>query len=322
MSTLLATPGQIIKEGAREPKRLPLWIPIVLLLWLISGVFLVQPDQQAVVTRFGAVVEPRVPPGLHYAFPWPVDSVYKLKVQQTRRLAIGGDLSDGVLGRTQPNISQFVTGDKNIINVNVVVQYSVGDPARFLFHTQDVAATIGAIIESELARRIAHIRVDDVLTTEKVAIQNGVRQAAQEDIDGYQTGVILATVNIDSVTPPGEVADSFRDVASARADAIRTVSESQGYANDLLPRARGEAVQLVESARAYKESKVNIATGDASRFTQIAAEYAKAPKVTSDRTYIEAMEQILPKIRKMIVDPNGNVDLTIVRRGDNSIQKK
>ncbi len=322
MSTLFATAQAATQGGAREPRRIPRILLIVLALWLVSGVYLVQPDQQAVVTRFGAVTEARVPPGLHYALPWPVDSVYKLKVQQTRRLAIGGDLSDGVLGRTQPNASQFITGDQNIINVNVVVQYSVGDPARFLFHTQDVAATIGAVIESELAKRIAHIRVDDVLTTEKVAIQNGVREAAQTDIDAYQTGVILATVNIDNVSPPGEVAESFRDVASARADANRTVSESQGYANDLLPRARGEAVQLLESAQAYKESKVNIAGGDASRFTQIAAEYAKAPKVTSDRTYIEAMELILPKIKKMIVDPNQNVDLTIVRRGENTTPRK
>ena len=322
MSTLLAAPREKTQGGARGPRGLPRFFLILPALWLGSGIYLVQPDQQAVVTRFGAVVEPRVSPGLHYALPWPVDSVYKLKVQQTRRLAIGGDLSDGVLGRTQPNASQFITGDQNIINVNVVVQYSVGDPAQFLFQTRDVAATLGAVIESELARRIAHIRVDDVLTTEKVAIQNGVRQAAQTDIDAYQTGVVLATVNIDSVTPPGEVADSFRDVASARADANRTVSESQGYANDLLPRARGEAVQLLESARAYKESKVNIASGDASRFTLIAAEYAKAPKVTSDRTYIEAMEQILPKIKKMIVDSNQNVDLTLVRRGDNATQKR
>ncbi|WP_180538780.1 FtsH protease activity modulator HflK [Nevskia soli] len=321
MSTLFA-PAQDVAQGAHSPRRLPRIILVICGLWLLSGVYLVQPDQQAVVTRFGGVSAPRVTPGLHYALPWPIDRVYKLKVQQTRRLAIGGDLSDGVLGRTQPNASQFITGDQNIINMNVVVQYSVGDPARFLFHSQDVPALIGAVVESELARRIGHTRVDDVLTTEKVAIQNGVRRSAQAGLDEYQTGVILASVNIDSVTPPAEAADAFRDVASARADAIRTVSESQGYSNDLLPRARGEATQMLESAQAYKESKVNIAEGDASRFTQIAAEYAKAAKVTSDRTYIEAMEQILPRIKKMILDPNDKLDLTIVRRGDSAATKK
>jgi modulator of FtsH protease HflK len=321
MSTVFAL-AQDVAQGAHSPRRLPRIILVFCGLWLLSGTYLVQPDQQAVVTRFGGVSEPRVTPGLHYALPWPIDRVYKLKVQQTRRLAIGGDLSDGVLGRTQPNASQFITGDQNIISMNVVVQYSVAAPARFLFHSQDVPAVVGAVIESELARRIGHIRVDDVLTTEKVAIQDGVRRSAQAGLDAYQTGVILASVNIDSVTPPAEAADAFRDVASARADAIRTVSESQGYSNDLLPRARGEATQLLESAQAYKESKVNIAEGDASRFTQIAAEYAKAAQVTADRTYIEAMEQILPRMKKMILDPNDKLDLTIVRRGDSAASKK
>lgn len=117
------------------PRRIAL---AVLALWILSGVFLVQPDQQAVVTRFGAVTEARVLPGIHYAMPWPIDSVTKLKVQQTQRLVIGGDIPDAVLGRSNPLASQFITGDQNIINMRVVVQYSVGVPAEYLFSTQDV----------------------------------------------------------------------------------------------------------------------------------------------------------------------------------------
>jgi membrane protease subunit HflK len=319
-STLFARPDTA--ETAQEQRRTPRWPFILLALWLLSGVFLVQPDQQAVATRFGSVVEPRVDPGLHYALPWPVDSVYKLKVRQTRRLVIGGDLPDSVLGRTQPGASQFVTGDQNIINATVVVQYSVGDPALFLFHTQDVEAAIRGIVESELARRFSHTNVDDILTTEKVAIQNAVQAAAQKSLDGYHTGLVLASVNIDVVTPPAEAADAFRDVASARADSLRTLNEAQGYANDLLPRARGEAAQLMESARGYKESRIDRATGEASRFLGIEAEYEKAPQVTGERAYLEAMEQILPRIKKMIVDPDGNLDLTIVRRAENPDVKK
>jgi len=302
-STLFARPDTA--ETAQEQRRTPRWPFILLALWLLSGVFLVQPDQQAVVTRFGSVVEPRVDPGLHYALPWPVDSVYKLKVRQT-----------------QPGASQFVTGDQNIINATVVVQYSVGDPALFLFHTQDVEAAIRGIVESELARRFSHTNVDDILTTEKVAIQNAVQAAAQKSLDGYHTGLVLASVNIDVVTPPAEAADAFRDVASARADSLRTLNEAQGYANDLLPRARGEAAQLMESARGYKESRIDRATGEASRFLGIEAEYEKAPQVTGERAYLEAMEQILPRIKKMIVDPDGNLDLTIVRRAENPDVKK
>jgi membrane protease subunit HflK len=284
--------------------------------WVLSGIYLVNPDQQAVETMFGKVVAPRVMPGLHYAWPWPIESVTKLKLRQLQRLVVGGDLPDSVLGRTQPLASQFISGDQNIINMRVVVQYSVGIPADYLFKMQDVGKAVGAAVEAEMARRIAHRPVDAVLTTEKAAIQEEVRAAAQKRINDYNAGVQLSTINIESVTPPPEAADSFRDVASARADAERVVNESQGYANDLIPKSRGEAQQMKEAAEGFKQKKINEASGDAARFTQVAAEYAKAAQVTSERLYVETMEQILPKIRKLIVDKNGNLDLTIIRKGD------
>jgi membrane protease subunit HflK len=238
-------------------------------------------------------------------------------VHQLRRTVIGGEIPDAVLGRIQPASSEFLTGDQNLLNVRVVVQYSVSEPRDFLFQTEDVDRVVKAAVESELARRIARTPVDDILTTEKVAIQNDVLQKAQRTVKDYKPGVDLASVNIENVTPPAEAADAFRGVAGARADAIRLVNEAEGYANDLLPRARGEASQLGEQAQAYKEGKINRASGDAARFDEIAAEYAKAPKVTTTRAYVEAMEQILPKLKKLIVDSNGNLDLTVVRRDDN-----
>lgn len=285
-------------------------------LWLMTSVYLVAPEQQAVVTRCGAVVEPRIMPGIHLSLPWPIDRVAKLKVQQLQRLVVGGDIPDAVLGRTQPLQSQWITGDQNIINMRVVVQYSVSVPSDYLFQSQDVAREVGAAVESEMARRIATRDVDAVLTTEKAAIQEEVRAAAQKRINDYRSGVLLSTINIESVTPPPEAADAFRDVASARADAVRIVNQAEGYANGVIPKARGEARQLIEASEAYKEKSVNDAAGDAARFTQLEAEYAKAAQVTAERLYTEAMEQILPKIRKMIVDKNGNLDLTILRRGD------
>jgi membrane protease subunit HflK len=285
-------------------------------LWLLSCIYLVAPEQQAVVTRFGAVIEPRVLPGIHLSLPWPIDRVTKLKVQQLQRLVVGGDIPDSVLGRMQPLQSQWITGDQNIINMRVVVQYSVSVPRDYLFQSQDVAREVGAAVESEMARRIATRDVDAVLTTEKAAIQEEVRATAQKRINDYRSGVLLSTINIESVTPPPEAADAFRDVASARADAVRIVNQAEGYANDLIPKARGEARQLIESSEAYKERSVNGAAGDAARFTQLEAEYSKAAQVTGDRLYTEAMEQILPKIRKVIVDKNGNFDLTILRKGD------
>jgi len=291
-------------------------------LWLASSVYIVPADQQAVETRFGAVVSPRVMPGIHISLPWPIDRVYRLKVQQLQRLVVGGEISDGVLGRTEPRASQFLTGDQNIIHMRVAVQYSVGVPADYLFRTADVARAVGAAVESALAERISSRTVDAVLTTEKAAIQEEVRASAQKLLNDYRAGVILSTVNLETVTPPPEAAEAFRDVASARADSSRIVNQSMGYANDVIPRARGEAQQLLEAGQGYKLKKVNEAQGDAARFTQVAAEYSRAADVNGRRIYLETMEQVLPRVKKLIVDKNGNLDLTIIRKGDSPPPQK
>jgi len=292
------------------------WITAAVAVWLLTGVYIVNTQQQAVVTRFGAVVEPRVLPGIHIALPWPIDRVARLKVQQLQRLVVGGDASETVVGRSQPLRSQFLTGDQNIISLRVVVQYSVGAPVDYLFRTDNVAQVVSMAVETAIAQRITARSVDDILTSGKAAIQDDVRAAAQRLLDEYRAGVLLSTINIDGVTPPPEAADAFRDVASARADSARIVSEAQGYANDLIPRARGEAQQLTEAAGGYRQRKIDEAQGDAARFTQVAAEYAKASEVNGQRLYLETMETILPKIKKLVLDNRGNLDLTIVRKGE------
>ena len=300
----------------RDPRPWQRWIGGAIVLWLLTSLYLVNTQQQAVVTRFGAVVEPRVLPGIHISLPWPIDRVTRLKVQQLQRLVVGGDAADTVVGRAQPLRSQFFTGDQNLISLRVVVQYSVGSPVDYLFRTSDVAQVVGAAVETALAERIAAQTVDAILTSGKAAIQDDVRSAAQRLLDQYQAGVLLSTINIESVTPPPEAADAFRDVASARADSARIVSEAQGYANDVIPRARGEAQQSIEAAQGYRQRKIDEAQGDASRFTQVAGEYAKAGEVNGQRLYLETMETILPKIKKLIVDDKGNLDLTIIRKGE------
>jgi len=322
VSTLLTRPSDIAElvespkpAPVRRRRRILAWL---LVLWIVSGIFIVSADQQAVVTRFGAVTNPRVAPGIHYALPWPIDSVYKLKVHQLRRTVIGGEIPDAVLGRIQPASSEFLSGDQNLLNVRVVAQYSVSEPRDFLFATEDVDRVVKAVVESELAHRIARTPVDDILTTDKIAIQNDVLKTAQHALNDYKPGVELSSINIENVTPPAEAADAFRGVAGARADANRLVNEAEGYANDLIPRAQGEAAQLAEQAQAYKDGKINRAAGDAARFNEVAVEYAKAPEVTAARAYVEAMEQILPKLKKLIVDSNGNLDLTVVRRDDDA----
>lgn len=310
----LYTRAEIVRVP--RPSRRRQIVAGILIAWLLTGIYIVRIDQQAVVTRFGAVVDPRVMPGIHIALPWPIDRVTTLKVQQLQRLVVGGELPDTVTGRAQPLQSQFLTGDQNIISMRVVVQYSVGVPVDYLFHTQDVARSVGAAVETALAERVAGRNVDAVLTTEKQNVQEEVRAQAQRILNDYRAGVLLSTVNMESAVPPPEAADAFRDVASARADSSRIVSESQGYANDVIPKARGEAQQMLEQAQAYKQTKINTAQGDATRFTEVASEYAKASEVNGRRLYLETMEQILPKIKKLIVDKNGNLDLTIIRKGE------
>jgi membrane protease subunit HflK len=313
----LELPEVELEKPPEKPRRK--WLaPAAIVLWVLSGVYLVAPDQQAVETLFGRVIAPRVLPGLHYSLPWPIESVTKLKVRQLQRLVIGGDAADRFTGRTQPLASQFLTGDQNLIQLRVVVQYSIGSPVDYLTQSEDPARVMGAVVEAELARRVAHRGVDAVLTTEKAAIQDEVRAAAQKQLNQYRAGVSLSTINIESAAPPPEAADAFRDVASARADTARIVSDAEGYANDLVPKARGQAQQMLEEAEAYRERKINESTGDAARFNQVAAEYSKAAQVTSRRLYLETMEQVLPRIRKLIVDRNGNLDLTILRKGDAS----
>lgn len=285
-------------------------------LWLLTGVYIVPADQQAVVTRFGRVTEPRALPGIHYAAPWPIDRVTRLKVRQTQRLIIGGDPADAVLGRMDPSVSQFLTGDQNLIHLRVAVQFSVAVPRDYLFTAAEVQRVVGAAVESELVRRVGQRGVDAVLTTEKIGIQEEARAAAQQLVDGYGLGVSLASVNIESAQPPPEARDAFNDVASARADSSRIVNEAMGYAGDIVPRARGEAGQSLEAAAGYRMRKVNEARGDASRFTQVAAEYGRAAAVNGRRLYVETMEQVLPKIKKLLVDSRGNLDLTIMRKQD------
>ena len=241
----------------------------LLLLWLLSGLYLVATDQQVVVTRFGKFQRIEVP-GLHYHWPYPIEQIIKLKAEQLQAATIGGEPADGALGRTDPLRAQFLTGDQNIINVRAVVQYNVKSPMEYLFQSRDVSQTVASAVESELGREIAGRTVDDVLTTEKISIQEAVKQRAQGLLDSYSLGVAIYTVNIDRTAPPDEARDAFADVAGARADAARIVNQAEGYANDVIPRARGEAQQLLAAAEGYKQRKINEALGDAARFTKLA----------------------------------------------------
>jgi membrane protease subunit HflK len=280
--------------------------------YLLSGLYIIPADQQAVVTRFGRVADRRVLPGIHYALPWPIGRVHKLKVLETRRAVIGGEAADQTLGRSQPFQMQFLTGDQNVVQMRIVAQYHIASPPDFLFHAQDVETLVRDAVEAQLTRETAGRGVDALLTTDKARVQQAAQSSAQTLLDSYGLGVNVSSVNIESADPPPEVADAFRDVSGARADAGRIVNEAQGYAHDVIPRARGNATQMHEAAEAYRARKINEAEGDAGRFRKLNDEYEKAREVTSQRMYVETMELVLPRIKKLILDRD--VDLSILRR--------
>ncbi len=289
---------------------------VLVVAWLLAGVYVIPTEEQAVLTTFGALADDQVTPGVGWHFPWPVGQVHKLKVRELKRAFIGGEVADEANAiPAAPGLSQFLSGDQNILNVRAVVQYSIAKPASYLFQSRDVDQAVANAVEAAMERQISSRAVDDVLTTEKIAIQEEVRSAAQELVNRFDLGVVLSTVNIRSVTPPAEAADAFRDVASARADSARIVNEAEGYGNDILPRARGEAQQMLSASLGYRASKIQQSQGDAARFQRVAAEYRRNPEVTRSRLFLETMEEVLPRLRKTIVDENGNLDLTIIRRG-------
>ncbi|NCO38652.1 MAG: FtsH protease activity modulator HflK [Armatimonadetes bacterium CG_4_10_14_3_um_filter_66_18] len=298
--------------------RLRMHWPVALgVAYLLSGVYVVRPAEQAVVRLFGKVVDAHVEPGLRYRLPYPVTRLDKVRVRERKRLTIGFQLADQPLGR-QPSAAetQFLTGDYNLVNIQAVVQYSIREAEHYLFAAREIEALVGGAVDSALTEVMTGTPVDDILTVGKVGVQNDTRKRAQEILDGYGAGVLIVQVTIQKPYPPEEVLAAFNDVASAREDRDRIRNEALGYANDLVPRARGEGQRLLQQADAYRTTKINRAAGEAQRFRDLLVEYDKAQDVTSARLYVEAMEQILPKMKKVFVDaPNGRspVDLTLIK---------
>ncbi len=293
------------------------WWVVLIGLYVFSGIYLVAPEQQAVVVRFGRVFEKRVLPGIHYHLPFPVESVIKLKALETKRVTVGVEMPDQVLARSgAENPAQYLTGDQNLINVQMAVQFSVKEPSAYLFNSQDAAGLVSRAVESAFTATIAGQGVDSLLTTGKIAVQTATWQLSQEMLDYYSSGVSISSVNIESVSPPAGAADAFREVASARADRDRIINEAYGYANDAVAKAHGEAGKLLNDAESYRERRINEAQGEAERFAKLVAEYSQAKQVTERRLYLEAMEEVLPRIKKVIVDSSGSrnlIDLGIIR---------
>jgi len=286
---------------------LKLAVPIILALWLLSGIYIVGPDEQGVVRRFGEVVR-TTEPGPHYHLPSPIEKVDKPKIQQARRIEIGFEtISPGPPARYRfhPEESLMLTSDEQIIDAQIIVQYKIKDPADYLFNVRNLEGPQGTIKDAaEVALRqvVGERPIDDVLISEKLEVEIHILKLLQEIIDGYESGILITEVKLQTVQPPKEVAAAFSDVVSAKEDKEKLIQEAQGYQEDIIPKARGQARSIVLEAEGYKEEKIKRAHGDVAKFLAVLQEYEKAKDITRKRLYLETMEKVLPGIKKFIID--------------------
>ena len=281
-----------------------------ILVWALSGFYIVQSDEEGVARRFGKMVRETISPGIHYHLPWPIEKVDKPKIRKISRISIGY-LEKRLNKKKDADraIIQRLTGDSNIINLTIMLQYSIKGAKDYLFKTVKPDFLVKAAAEAAITEILGGLSVDEVLTIGKFKIQNQTQKIAQVLLDDYGCGINILTANLQEIHPPKEVIKSFKDVTNAHADMDKFVSEAHAYKNIVVPKARGEAVALVKSAEAHKENVINHALGDSTRFVAILREYKKAPKVSRDRLYLETMERIGPKIKKYIVSPRLNKEL-------------
>lgn len=269
---------------------------VLLIALVVTGVYSVGPGEQGVVRRFGR--EHRtVLPGLHYAVPL-VESVDVVNLEEVRRVEVGFN------GEVQINEEALMlTGDENIVEVQMVVQYRVADPTKYLFRLRDPERTLHIAAQVALRSVVGRTNIDDVMTTGRPQVQAATRELMQLLMDDYEGGLEITEVKLDAVDAPDEVKDAFNAVTRAREDKEKLVNEARGYFEDKVPRARGEAQSIVRGAEAYREERVLHAQGDADKFEAMLAEYQKAKGVTRQRLYLETMERVLAPIKgKIIID--------------------
>ncbi|MFC1676795.1 FtsH protease activity modulator HflK [Planctomycetota bacterium] len=288
---------------------LKLIVPVVLILWLLSGIYIVRPGQQAVVRRFGKAVR-ITEQGPHYALPSPIEKVDKVEVEKVRRIEIGfRTISSGSPARYSfvTKESLMLTGDEQIVDAQVIVQYKVSDPEKFLFNVKDLekerpSGALRDAAEVALRQVVGQRPIDDVLIGKKLEIEDEIGMLLQEIIDRYDSGINIGAVKLQTVRPPKEVERAFSDVVSAKEDKERLIKEAEGYREDILPKARGKAQSILRAAEAYKAERTKRSEGDADRFLSVLKEYRNAKDVTAKRLYLETMEKILPRIKKVIID--------------------
>ena len=276
---------------------------IALIFWLFTGVYTVGPDEVGVVQRFGKY-DRTVQSGLNYHMPFPIETVKTPKVTEVKRIEVGFRTVGKNQYRTVERESLMLTGDENIVDAELIVQYKIKEPINYLFNFVGPELTMREAAEASLRTVVGRHNIDEALTSGKLMIQEETKELLQSILDKYETGAQVVAVQLQDVSPPKQVIDAFKDVASAKEDKNRMINEAEGYRNDVIPKARGEAQAMIREAEGFREARIARAEGDVAKFKAILKEYSKAKDVTRERLYLEAMEGILPGLEKYIV-PNG-----------------
>jgi membrane protease subunit HflK len=276
-------------------------VPVLLALWLSSGIYIVQPGEEGVVRTFGRF-SGVTGSGLNYHFPSPIQTVNIVDVQSIRRAEIGfrtgsGDLKEEVLSE-----ALMLTRDENIVQVELLLQYRIGNSRDFVFNVQQPEVVLVTSAEVALRSAVGQMGIDAVITEERGRVQDETRLFLTRLMENYGTGIMVTDVRLQVADPPAEVRDAFQEVVRAQADKERRINEAEAYQNDVVPRARGERQRLIEEATGFRDREILRATGEAERFLSVLGAYQLAPDVTRERLHIEALEQVLNQVDLILLD--------------------
>jgi len=287
-----------------------------------SVVFSVEPEEKAVIQRFGKVIAIKGP-GLHFKLPLGIDTARfvpterVLKEEFGFRTTVAAQRSQYAKTPEMQNESLMLTGDLNVIDVEWVVQYRVSDPVKFLFQVRDPRDTIRDISEAVMRRIVGNRLGSEVLTVGRVAIADEVLSEMKEILNSYDMGINIQRIELQDVTPPETVKPAFNEVNEARQQREKLVNEAEKERNRVIPRARGEADQIVAEAEAYRSERTNQAKGEAARFTSLLSAYLESPEVTKRRLYLESIEEVLPNLGKVtVIEEGGTSPVPLLHLGE------
>ncbi|MGH8742814.1 MAG: FtsH protease activity modulator HflK, partial [Burkholderiales bacterium] len=278
---------------------------LVLIVWLASGIYIVDAPQRGVVLLFGKYVE-TTQPGPHWRFPFPIESAEVVNISQVRTVEVGyrNNVKSKVLKE-----SLMLTDDENIIDIQFAVQWIIKNPEDYLFNNRSPDDAVLQVAESAIREIVGKSKMNFVLYEGREQVAAQATKLMQEILDRYKTGILISKVTMQNAQPPEQVQAAFDDAVKAGQDRERQKNEGQAYANDVIPRARGGAARLLQEADGYRQRVIASADGDASRFKQILTEYSKAPAVTRERLYLDMMQQVLSNASKVLIDQKTGANL-------------